>query len=399
MAKKDKDTYTLKVGNVSVKFRELKDGIKVPYLDVCIDGKRHREFVNNSTKGIERKYIYPKGHPDYNLNEENWLFIQGVAINRAKQIKEEGIIKPDVKKSKITLFDWLDTYVGLMATYKDLNHIKTMVSLVKSYPKAKKLLLKDVDGGFIKDFTKYLQYDYIAPKFNKPLSNSSIHKYLTHFRDCFQQANIRGYIQVNPFLMISKTDKVKQDRPNPDTLSIEEVQALIDTPCVNNEVKNAFLFACFVGLRISDIRNLEWGVNLKKDNEGYYINALQVKTKHPVQFRVEGDALRWLPTDKDPLTGKVFNLPNANAIAYDLKKWGKMAKLSQHLHFHLSRHTCASLLHDKGISVYDISKQLGHQSIEITAKYIAQFDAKKFGLANTLNGIFQLPKTDDEPKN
>lgn len=44
-------------------------------------------------------------------------------------------------------------------------------------------------------------------------------------------------------------------------MTIEEVQALIDTPMPHEEyeiVKYAYLFSCFCGLRISDIIKLKW---------------------------------------------------------------------------------------------------------------------------------------------
>ena len=47
-------------------------------------------------------------------------------------------------------------------------------------------------------------------------------------------------------------------------LTIEELTLLAQTPCKEVEIKQAFIFACNTGLRISDILRLEWQ-NIKDD--------------------------------------------------------------------------------------------------------------------------------------
>ncbi|MBK7638425.1 MAG: tyrosine-type recombinase/integrase [Saprospiraceae bacterium] len=47
---------------------------------------------------------------------------------------------------------------------------------------------------------------------------------------------------------------------------------------------------------------------------------------------------------------------------------------SKKLTSHIARHSFADIARKKGISVYDISKALGHSSIAITEKYLASLD-------------------------
>jgi len=68
-------------------------------------------------------------------------------------------------------------------------------------------------------------------------------------------------------------DKLIQNKEMPtrpevqmDYLTVDEVKALIQTPLKQIIIKQAFLFACFTGLRISDVRNLQWS-NIKTDGE------------------------------------------------------------------------------------------------------------------------------------
>jgi integrase len=41
-------------------------------------------------------------------------------------------------------------------------------------------------------------------------------------------------------------------------LEAEEYIALLNTPCLNQQVKLAFLFSCYTGLRWVDVKKLEW---------------------------------------------------------------------------------------------------------------------------------------------
>ncbi|MGO9481746.1 MAG: tyrosine-type recombinase/integrase [Candidatus Kryptoniota bacterium] len=53
------------------------------------------------------------------------------------------------------------------------------------------------------------------------------------------------------------------------------------------------------------------------------------------------------------------------------RRYCKRAGLDERYHFHTLRHTFASHLAIKGVSLYFIQKMLGHQSIETTARIYA----------------------------
>ena len=42
-------------------------------------------------------------------------------------------------------------------------------------------------------------------------------------------------------------------------LTIDEVIKLYETDYTNLEIKRAFLFSCYTGLRLSDVKSLTWG--------------------------------------------------------------------------------------------------------------------------------------------
>jgi integrase len=72
-----------------------------------------------------------------------------------------------------------------------------------------------------------------------------------------------------------------------------------------------------------------------------------------------------------------FNLPDKNTTNYWLRKWAKEAGIGKHLHFHVSRHTFATLGLTSGIDIYTVSKLMGHTRLDATQVYAKVIEEKK----------------------
>ena len=60
---------------------------------------------------------------------------------------------------------------------------------------------------------------------------------------------------------------------------------------------------------------------------------------------------------------------NQQFISHKIKKIIKQAGINQQLNFHSLRHTFASWLVQAGVSIYEVSKLLGHSNIRTTEIY------------------------------
>lgn len=60
---------------------------------------------------------------------------------------------------------------------------------------------------------------------------------------------------------------------------------------------------------------------------------------------------------------------NANS---SLREVGKLAKLHRRLHWHLARHTCGTLLNQRGLRMQEIQYILGHQKMQTTERHYAE---------------------------
>ena len=77
-------------------------------------------------------------------------------------------------------------------------------------------------------------------------------------------------------------------------------------------LKNAYLFSCFCGLRISDIVGLKWK-NVFVDNGQYRLAVAMQKTKEPIYLPLSNEALKWMPEREDKAADDhVFSLPQTS---------------------------------------------------------------------------------------
>lgn len=151
------------------------------------------------------------------------------------------------------------------------------------------------------------------------------------------------------------------------------------TECLNSEVKRAFLFACYTGLRFSDLKKLTWG-KIQPENGRHKLQYRQKKTGGFEYFPLSETANKLLKDDSNIINfpnKQVFKLPVLRYYNYVLKQWAKKAGIGKHLSSHVARHTFATLALTNGVDLYTVSKLLGHRDIAATQIYAKIIDKKK----------------------
>lgn len=362
-----------------LRFKELKGGNKSIYLDIYVDGKRRYEFL--------KLFLVPEISPE--MRERNEYTLKAANAIRSQRILDITNQKVTVEMSdqaKQPLIEWLDEYekAGTAKGHLSLtNHINNVKGTLLRY--CPKIRLGEVDKEFIKGYIHYLE-NTNTRKTKKPLAKSTILNYCVFIKAAINYAVEMGVLTNNP-LEAYDWSSIKGEQRKKEYLTIEEVHKLKDTDCRHKGVKRAFLFACFCGLRYSDLKALQWG-DVVEENGKRHIEVRQQKTGRVVYIPLSRQAESFMPQERGQTEEHLFNLPSDNACNAVLEKWCETAGVSKHVTFHVSRHTFATMALTAGADIYTTSQLMGHSDVETTQVYGKIVDKKKVDAVFMIDKLF-----------
>ena len=205
-------------------------------------------------------YLVPETDQTAKLqNRQTMEAVYAIKAQRILQITNGAAgIKKDLR-NKMRLVDWLKIYQDRQVNKGKRGAkrwVRTMIFVIEGYDGGKDATLADIDLQWLTDFMIYLMNDYVTYKKTK-LTNGTVDNYLRCLKAAFNVAVEEGIMPTNPMLALDRSH-LKGTTYEREFLSVEEVKKLIDTPCRRPDIKGAFLFSCFCGLRISDVRSLQW---------------------------------------------------------------------------------------------------------------------------------------------
>lgn len=367
---------------IRLRMKDLSNGNKSLYLDIYRAGKRSYEYL--------KMYLIPE--TDYNAKMQNQATLTAANAIKSKRIIEminsEAGIKQEADTPKVYLLEWMETYMESQAKRgkKDRSQIKKAIDILKAYG-AETVTMDMIDKPFCQGYINYLTTEY-HPK-GKTVSNFTIHTYYQVVNGALNAAVRADILRENPFNKIDSSEKIHKPESKREYMTIDEVRSLIKTPTSNEAVKGAYLFSCFCGLRISDIKGLTWE-NVYCDSGQYHLEVMMQKTKSPLYLPLSSEALKWLP-ERGNKSGKekVFKLPSSAGINKLLKTWAQKAGISKHISFCTARHTFATMMLTLGADIYTTSQLLGHTDIRTTQIYAKIVNRKKDEAINLVNGLFE----------
>lgn len=243
-------------------------------------------------------------------------------------------------------------------------------------------VLGDVDELFLQDFVGYLMTAVKSTRYGRTksgshISGTTIQCYYSVFRSILNKAFRAGLIEHNPTERFRLSDMFETESQERTFLTIDELKRMISTPCRDNEIRQAFLFSCMCGLRISDIRRLTWG-NISLGSDRSSLRIRMKKTREWLYLPLSPSALRWLPQreERTPAT-PVFRLKSTVTVCHVLGLWARASGITKHVTFHVARHTHATMMLTLGTDLYTVSSLLGHRQLRTTLVYAKIVDRKK----------------------
>ena len=376
---------------VRVRFKELKDGSVSVYLDQYVNGCRKYDFL--------RMYLVPE--TDAASRERNKLTMQRVNTIKAQRIlelaNEQASVNISALHCKMLLIDYFRWHLDdSKRTHRGNSYANNCYNMGKHLfnflgNKKATLHMKDVDAAMCRQFAYYLRG---VTKINgQPLSAVSVHHYFGAFRSLLMAAVADEVIAMNPIDKMRKNEIPERPVVARDYLDAEEVATLANTPCRNGEVRRAFLFSCFTGLRISDVQALQWG-NIRQSVGGLRLQLVMQKTQEPISCKLSRAAIDCLKPlaaweDSSHDSERVFHLPVVSSIERIIARWAVDAGIKKRVTFHTARHSYATMALTAGTDLYTISRLLGHRSVNTTSIYTAVVDEKRDAAVDSVALLFQ----------
>ena len=357
---------------VSLRQRPTRNGGQSLYLDFTVDGVRTRKFL--------KMYLVPeKTKVDKIQNQETLKAAAAIKARRTVMLQDNKAgIKP--RGADKPLGDYINELAESYRSRGKTAHSQTLDKIrrwLNDY--GARATLRTVDRDYLLGFVRFMRKGKRVFR-KKPggekvrrLSEGTICLYFTNLNTVFNKACREGLMDVNPISRMDPGEKPRMPESNREYLTLEEVKTLAAARCGNEQVRRAFLFSCFTGLRLGDIESLTWE-KIKDTGNGLQIEATQTKTGKAVYVPLPPNAVSQLPGRSG---GKVFRLPARGTTGEILRNWVKRAGIGKHISFHCARHTYATLLLNYGADIYTVSKLLGHTNVSTTQIYADIMDEKK----------------------
>lgn len=375
---------------IRIRERKLADGNRSLYLDMYSRGVRKVESL-----GL---YIVPEKTPfDKAHNEHAWQVAQKIKSERILALQTYGIGQWEkIQQSFTPLTKFLEEYEQEQSsisasTIRGRKYMRLRIEQYLRETGRLQMSIMEVDVEFCRGFIKFLRMskNKRLKKTERNISNCSGLQTQTVFTGALNKALRDGIIERNPMKQLSAKERFHQQESTREYLTVDELKSMIAIPCGDEALKNAFLFSCFTGLRISDVRSLTWGKVLEFPNgNGQYLRVKMQKTQNYVNIPLSKDALKYMRQTDRPDEPIFIISPATSVITQRLQAWADNANVNKRISYHVSRHTFATMLLTVGVDIYTVSKLLGHTNISTTQVYAKIIDKKKVDAINKVDDFF-----------
>jgi integrase len=376
---------------VNLREKKLKSGGISYYLDIMHGGKRWYEFLGIQVHGAKRapENLEKKRMADQaRIIRENQLIVEKNGLENTEKREKcmyEFIIEKSVhKQSKLHFY---------------------LIKVMKAFSGMEILPISSIDENFLREFQAYLKQ-----RFSK-----STPFYMIYYLSSYLNLAVEyKYRRDNPYRYLPKAEKIRRVKSIPKSLTLDEIMTLAnDNNCNSEDVKLMFLLACFTGLRYSDISRLRFNqfneqrladrtitvlrFTMKKTSSDAYIPLSSqaqailemCKERNVERERFSGKPCPYLFPDH---ANEATHTNKQSSTHSYLQRWGRKAGIKTKLHFHLARHSFATITLELGADLYTVSKLLGHANIATTTVYAHVGDKLKMQAIESLSRMGGFPR-------
>lgn len=324
------------------------------------------------------------------------------AQNRLKEFEGAKLKNDVVLPRNDTLGSWLDYW---MENVVKVNREKTTYAgysfIIEKHikPSLGDIKLQKVTPAILQSY--YTEKQTKGDENGKAiLSSNTVKKHHTLLKTALKFAHMQGAIHSNPADKVSPPKYVK---PEISFYTVDDMKQLFELIDDEYVLKPAVYLAGILGLRREEIAGLKW-INVDFDNKIVYIKEVRAradnevvvkKTKNESSTRklamngtLEIKLREILEAQKasNEFLGNSY-IDSGYVVVNEYGKeinpgylsslFGRFVKKNNlpHITLHGLRHTIASIGNDAGLTMFEISKILGHSSPDVTGRvYMHVFD-------------------------
>ncbi len=367
-----------------------KDGSKSLYLRVTAKGKQKYLSINVSVKPKhwnQRKEEIRLGSPDCVFKNK----VIQLSISKAQKIIIDFLHRNQILTINEFERQFNNNSYGLTSFYSFVNDViksssgkdkqttdfyKFSIGKLKTF--RSELSFADITVDFVENYKHYLITDYRNSQTKKPNSMVTAERAVRFIKGMIKEAFRRGVVNDK-----SICDKIqsKQVINEQEFLTINELKKLenlygnakLETG--EEKILRGFLFACYTGLRKSDIIDLKYS-QLKEIHDEIFIVKKAIKGKKDTILPLSDKAKKLIGEGLP--NQKVFQVSiNSGYLSKILCELVLKVDIDKKIKFHTSRRTHGSINSMLGINAFTSQKLLNHSSVTTTQLYTKIADQQK----------------------
>jgi integrase len=267
-----------------------------------------------------------------------------------------------------------------------------------------KVMLKEVNTTWLKGYEEYLRRDHPICK-GRPKADgtrtiigygmevNTIVERFAYLNKIFNYATDEGYVGANPLRRLKHDKKMKKrlryKSPDRQTLDQDEINMLhevyqsgklkeytfsdtrgrIQRPGEKyHNILQQILASIYTGFRFGDIAQFQNDLLVSVSGNRISLVMRKVNRRHTLRIT---DRLREVLCLEDQ-GGSLFNagIYSNSSMNGNLRKIMDIVGIDKYLSWHDLRRTFATILQEKDVDIYKVSKLMGHKSVTVTEKYV-----------------------------
>lgn len=365
---------TFNIGFVCRQSKVTKAGKAPVEMSIIINGKRTYLTLpmKEDPKQFQKLVASKKMNPMKEYLEQ---------IYQKVVVAQTELVKNDIPVTAISLKDYIqngctnsytidDLFTEYLKILKKRVGVNLTAAVYRKYEIVRDLFYGSISNTKqVNEITNGVIANFYA-ELNRKYESTTSAAMMVKLKTIITYALDNGKLKINPFNSIKISKRTKEV----EYLTLDEIQA-IKSKSFNGrleKVRDLFLFQCFTGLAYADMAQLTKN-DFQFNGEQIFIKKCRVKTGISYLTVLIDEAVEIIRRYN-------FELPVLSNQKYNsyLKEIADLCGITKPMHTHIGRHTFATYMLNKGVSIEVVAKMLGHSNIKQTQHYSKLVDKTVF---------------------